>query len=65
VSDTPFQLLLFTGVANNPEKADEWLEHFERNALFRGIEGDKKVQLFHLLMEDQAKIVAGGNAEQY
>jgi hypothetical protein len=56
VSDTSFQLASFTGAANNPEKADEWLEQFEKYTQFRGIEGEKKLQLFHLLMKEQALI---------
>jgi hypothetical protein len=56
VSDNSFQLTSFTGAANNPDKADEWLEQFEKYTQFRGIDGEKKLQLFQLLMKEQALI---------
>lgn len=54
VSDTAFALKPFSGSANCRDKAEKWLEQFNRYTSFRKIVGNDKLQLFQLPMTDQA-----------
>lgn len=56
VSDAAFQLAPFTGCANNPERAEEWLEKFNHYTDFRNVRDHQKLKLFHLLMKDNAAV---------
>jgi hypothetical protein len=54
VSDSTFTPKPFTGLTKDTEKAEQWLEYLEHYTEFRDIRGFQRLQLFKLLMTDQA-----------
>jgi hypothetical protein len=54
ITDTAFALQPFSGSAHSSESAEKWLEKFRRYVAFKKITEADQVQLFHLLMRDQA-----------
>jgi len=54
VQDSRFTPKPFTGSSTDIEQVEKWLERFENYIAFRGIPTQQKVQLFKLLLEDQA-----------
>jgi hypothetical protein len=54
ITDTAFALQPFTGASHSEESAEKWLEKFRRYDAFKKITERYQVQLFHLLMRDQA-----------
>jgi hypothetical protein len=49
-----FALQPFTGSTHSGESAEKWLDKFRRYVAFKKIAETDQVQLFHLLMRDQA-----------
>jgi hypothetical protein len=54
ITDKAFELQPFTGALNSNEQADKWAEKFQRYVAFRKINEADQLQLFQLLMKDQA-----------
>jgi hypothetical protein len=54
ISDSAFALQPFSGSTHSSESAEKWLEKFRRYVAFKKITEADQVQLFHLLMCDQA-----------
>lgn len=44
----------FTGKRIDPDAIVRWLEHFHRFAIFKQLDNDTKLDLFKLLMTEQA-----------
>jgi hypothetical protein len=54
ITDTAFALQPFSGSTHSGVSAEKWLEKFRRYVAFKKITEADQVQLFHLLMRDQA-----------
>jgi hypothetical protein len=54
ISDAAFALQPFTGSSHCGDQAEKWLEQFSRYVAFKKLNEDDQLQLFHLLMKDQA-----------
>jgi hypothetical protein len=54
ISDAAFALQPFTGSSHCGDQAEKWLEQFSRYVAFKKLDEDDQLQLFHLLMKDQA-----------
>jgi len=54
VSDSHFTPHLFKGSVTDNENVKEWLHYFDNYVQFRGIEGDSRLQLFKLLLQNGA-----------
>jgi hypothetical protein len=54
ISDAAFALQPFTGSSHCGDQAEKWLEQFSRYIAFKKLNEDDQLQLFNLLMKDQA-----------
>jgi len=54
IGDGDFKPKPFKGTETDTEKTEQWLEYFHTYAAFRQITGQAKLQLFRLLLVDQA-----------
>jgi Mg/Co/Ni transporter MgtE len=54
ITDKAFALQPFTGAMNSSDQAEKLVEKFQRYVAFRKINETDQLQLFHLLMRDQA-----------
>lgn len=54
VNDTAFTPKPFKGTESDSEKTEQWIDYFTTYTNFRQIQGNSKLQLFRLLMADQA-----------
>jgi hypothetical protein len=54
ITDKAFELQPFTGALNSNEQPDKWVEKFQCYVAFRKINEADQLQLFKLLMRDQA-----------
>jgi hypothetical protein len=54
ISDAAFALQPFTGSSHCGDQAEKWLEQFSRYVAFKKLTEDDQLQLFQLLMKDQA-----------
>jgi hypothetical protein len=54
LSDTVFTLKAFSGAANKDDKAKKWSQTFERYISLKRITGEDKLDLFKLILTDQA-----------
>jgi len=54
VNDTNFTPRPFKGSSTDNEQVERWLEYFDTYTKFRGIDGPARLQLFQLLLQDQA-----------
>ena len=54
VSDIALMVQPFTGVANVEQNADKWLHSFETYTTFKNIHGRTKINLFKLMLTNQA-----------
>jgi hypothetical protein len=54
ISDAAFALQPFTGSSHCGDQAEKWLEQFSRYVAFKKLNEDDQLQLFYLLMKDQA-----------
>jgi hypothetical protein len=54
ISDAAFALQPFTGSSHCGDQAEKWLEQFSRYVAFKKLTEDDQLQLFQLLMKEQA-----------
>jgi hypothetical protein len=54
VNDTAFTPKPFAGTTRDVEKTEKWLDYFTNYTEFRSIHGQSRLQLFKLLLQDQA-----------
>jgi hypothetical protein len=54
ISDAAFALQPFTGSSHCGDQAENWLEQFSRYVTFKKLNEEDQLQLFQLLMKDQA-----------
>jgi hypothetical protein len=54
ISDAAFALQPFTGSAHCGDQAEKWMEQFSRYVTFKKLNEEDQLQLFQLLMKDQA-----------
>jgi hypothetical protein len=54
ISDAAFALQPFTGSSHCGDQAEKWLEQFSRYVAFKKLTEEDQLQLFQLLMKDQA-----------
>ena len=54
LSDISFMVKPFAGTANSEQSAEKWLHSFDLYCQFKNIEGQAKLNLFKLMLTDQA-----------
>jgi hypothetical protein len=54
LSDISFMVKPFSGTANSEQSAEKWLHSFDLYSQFKNIEGQAKLNLFKLMLTDQA-----------